>query len=102
MTQERNLQPAAAIHRSIFTALDDAYLRAIEAIRQLDLPDELPQDSDALAESNPDLHLLVSYACFCDLAIRDLKDGGLSECPDTYEAFRTNDFPQLVAVNADE
>ena len=43
------------------------------------------------------LHLLVSYACFCDLATRDLKDGGLSECPDTYESFRTNDFPKLLS-----
>lgn len=84
------------VYKQIFEALTQAQDAAVEGLRTLDLPAELPADPAALCEEgDPELVLLVSYACFCDLALRDLQDGSLADCKDTYETFRSEVYPVI-------
>ena len=85
-------QPSFAIHSKLKAALSSTWSDVVAAMQQHDLPEQLPDDHHELESSNPELHRLVSYACFIDLALRDLADGGLDECQDTYEMFCADEY----------
>ena len=88
-------QPSAGIHSKLDNALRSVWSDAVEAMQQLELPERLPEDHRELEEANPELHRLVSYACFINLALRDLEDSGLDECPDTYETFCGEEYAEI-------
>jgi hypothetical protein len=95
MTTPITEQPAFAIHCKLSKALESVWPEVVAAMQQHDLPEQLPDDHRELEKANAELHLLVSYACFIDLALRDLADGGLDECQDTYEMFCADEYPSI-------
>jgi hypothetical protein len=95
MTTPITEQPSFAIHCKLSKALESVWPDVVAAMQQHDLPEQLPDDHHELEVANPELHRLVSYACFINLALRDLADGGLDECQDTYEMFCADDYTNI-------
>jgi len=95
MTTPITEQPSFAIHSKLDKALRSVWSDAVAAMQQLDLPERLPDDHRELAKANPALHSLVSYACFIDLALRDLEESGLDECQDTYAFFCEEEYADI-------
>ena len=98
MTRTIAEQTFHSVFADIDRALNTSKDRIGRVLATLPLPEELPTDPDQLADLPAGIHELVSLYCFCDLADRDLGDGGLVDMRDTYEEFRKEIHPQLKEI----
>lgn len=98
MTAAPTFQSIDSFHhffRQLDRVLNKTQAEILKALSQQQLPGTLPENPRDLSDLPDGVQGLISLYCFCDVAYRDLCDGGLVDIPQTYRDFRTIEFPQL-------